>query len=336
MRKLGTYTVIAVLAAILCAPSASAFGLRIGPFHFGIPFFGHRHWRHHVAMRASPDDLARLRAAPNVTPALLYPGLAMPVIFQNIFWPDYTSLWPFTYQDILSTAFAGSPQIQDARFCQQPLDPKTIVARIQAETAPNPQQSELLQRLGGALGAASGYLAKSCPNGAPVQPIARLQLMQAQIEILTLGIDIIRQPLQEFEQSLDKDQRTGFNGVTANAAAADGVRRSGLIRTPCAGPPVAIDWSIDQIERSIQPTDAQLRALAAVRNAFGDAASDLEAHCPTSVPPTATRRQDTIEARLDATWRAILSIQVALASFEAGLSDEQKNRFDTLSFVAAR
>jgi len=36
-------------------------------------------------------------------------------------------------------------------------------------------------------------------------------------------------------------------------------------------------------------------------------------------------RLETIESRLDATWRTILSIQVALQGFESTLSDDQKN-----------
>jgi len=43
---------------------------------------------------------------------------------------------------------------------------------------------------------------------------------------------------------------------------------------------------------------------------------------------------DVIQARLDSTWRATLSIQVALANFEAELNDAQKIRFDAMNFAA--
>jgi hypothetical protein len=56
--------------------------------------------------------------------------------------------------------------------------------------------------------------------------------------------------------------------------------------------------------------------------------------CPTTIPATALNRLDTIQARLDSTWRATLSIQVALANFEAELNDAQKIRFDTMNFAA--
>jgi hypothetical protein len=43
---------------------------------------------------------------------------------------------------------------------------------------------------------------------------------------------------------------------------------------------------------------------------------------------------DVIQARLDSTWRATLSIQVALANFETELNDAQKIRFDAMNFAA--
>jgi hypothetical protein len=110
--------------------------------------------------------------------------------------------------------------------------------------------------------------------------------------------------------------------------------RSGNITPGCGASPTAVDWSVGQISQSVQPTDAQRDAVTGLNQAFGKAASDLEAHCPTSMPPTALSRLETIQARLDATWRAELAVQVALADFETKLSDEQKDRFDATNFAA--
>ena len=84
----------------------------------------------------------------------------------------------------------------------------------------------------------------------------------------------------------------------------------------------------------MQPTTTQRDALDDVKRSFDAAASDLEAHCPTTIPATALNRLDTIQARLDSTWRATLAIQVALANFEAELDDAQKVRFDATNFAA--
>jgi hypothetical protein len=39
MRKIGATVAVAALAAVIVSPPpAAAFGIRIGPFHIGIPF----------------------------------------------------------------------------------------------------------------------------------------------------------------------------------------------------------------------------------------------------------------------------------------------------------
>jgi hypothetical protein len=369
MKKVGAYLAIAAFAFILfAAPHAAAFGLRIGPFHLGlgVPSFGHRHHHHlymhgntkdyrntndvarHEAQRAprqrntkdhaNTNDVARREtndvarheseAAPQERPvslALLYPARALTPIFQNVFWPAFSSPWPFGYDTIFTTAFAASLGNRNRDDCQQSIDANAIVERLRGEIGPSAEQMERLQRLGGAIGAAVEYLAKSCPTDIPQQPTARLQLMDSQIQVLTMAVDIIHQPLQEFEQSLTDEQRRKFRGETVGKSAAS---------ARCGAPSAAIDWSIGEIDKSVQPTEQQRPALTDVQQAFGNAANDLEAHCPTSAPHSAVASLEAIESRLDATWRAILSIQVALQNFESKLSDEQKDRLHAMTFAA--
>jgi hypothetical protein len=336
MRKTGALIAIAAVAAITFSPlPAAAFGLRIGPFRIGVPFYFPR-FRHHLYMHANPNDMARpgQPQQPGVTSALLYPNQALSAVFQNIFWPSNSTAWPFGYQDIFSTAFAKMPAGVDQRDCQPSVDTDQIVGRIRDEVSPTADQTKLLQKLGGALGAAGGYLAKSCPNEIPAQPVARLQLMESQIEELTMAIDIVRQPLQDFERSLSSAQQAKFAAVGAAPPAANPPTQTDSSVPTCGGSPAAIDSSIDQIDQSVQTTEAQRNDLATLKQSFGKAASDLEAHCSTSAPRTAAARLETIEARLDATWRSELSIQVALANFETKLSDAQKDRFDQMNFAA--
>jgi hypothetical protein len=344
MKKVGAYLAIAAFALIpfAFAPTA-AFGLRIGPFHLGIPFFGHRHHHHQLYMHGNSNDVARHESdgarhesqlAPQgraVSLALFYPTRALPLIFQNVFWPAFSSPWPFGYDSIFTTAFAAADRNHDD--CRQSVDANAIVERLRAEIGPSAEQMERLQRLGGAIGAAADYLAKSCPTEIPQQPSARLQLMDSQIEVLTMAADIIHQPLQEFEQSLADEQRAKFSGEASAKSGASGRRDKASFRS-CGASATTIDWWIGQIDKSVQPNDQQRSTLTDVQQAFGKAANDLEAHCPTSVPRSAVARLEAIESRLDATWRAILSIQVALQDFESKLSDEQKNRLQSMTFAA--
>ncbi len=347
MRKIGAFLGVAALAVSFSPPPAAAFGFHLGPLHFGLPFFGHRHSRHRLYMRATPNEArtnetrsSRNEAAPaqpgsarGMTSALIYPAVALPSIIENIFFPERAAPWPFGYQAIFTTAFAQSPR-QDAALCQASFDPNAIVGRITSEVSPTAEQMQLLQRLGGALGAAGGYLAKACPIEIPTQPVARLQLMESQLEQLAMAIDIVRPPLQDFQQSLSDDQQSRFAGTGSAPAAPQRVSRSGNIAGGCGDMPSAIDWSIGEISQSVEPTATQRDALNDVKASFGKAADDLQAHCPTDMPSTALSRLDTIQARLDATWRAALSIQVTLANFETTLSDAQKVRFDAMNFAA--
>jgi len=322
VRKIGAYIAIAALAAAVFSPtSAAAFVLRIGPYHISVPFY----WRRHHHPPYAPGGATPPESTQGVSSALLYPQFALPAIFATIFSPAVAS-WPFDYRSILWAAFAAAPAQQNTQICrQQPDLASVIVADLRSALEPTAEQMPLLQNLGGALGAASGYLAPSCANEIPPQPIARLQHMASQIKELATALDVIRQPLQDFQQSLNDEQRARFAVMIAASAAAG---------RGCGGTATALDWSIEQIDRSVQPTDAQRDALNDVKQAFAKAASDLEAQCLVPMPPTAPSRLEAIEARLDATQRAVASIQTALANFETKLSDEQKSRLDAMHFAA--
>jgi hypothetical protein len=68
MRTIGVIFGITALAAVVFSLlPAAAFGIHLGPFHFG---FGHHHHRHHLHMRTNPNEAqtneARIR--PNDLP----------------------------------------------------------------------------------------------------------------------------------------------------------------------------------------------------------------------------------------------------------------------------
>jgi LTXXQ motif family protein len=346
MRKISAIIAIAALAAIATSPSPSmAFGLRIGPFYLGIPHFGYRH-RHHGAtalrddaslktVAPAPGAVASQPAAPQglapqgLMSPLLYPVLALPAAYDEIFSPPSASPWPFSYDAILQTAFAKT----DQGACPQPNRQSAIVERIRAEIRPSGNQLQQMQKLAGALGFASDYLAKACPSGIPQDPAARLQLMEWQVEKLAEALDFVRPPLQELEQSLNGTQRARF-GVPLTTAAASA--RPNTIAPACAAAPPKVDASIEQISLAVQPTDDQRDAMNGLKQALRNAAGELDANCPLSLPPDPLARLEAIEARLDATWRALVSIQTALADFETKLSAEQRVRFDATDFAAVQ
>lgn len=349
MRNIGVLVLAGAFAAVLSSPSPSAaFGLRLGPLHIGLPFFGRHHFSHHrhSAMHAaSHKDAVYDRAAyegPAIdrstgrsaapthggnSAALLYPGLALPGLYDEIFWPERAAAWPFGYDEILRSAFAHSPSEMNAQACQPGTAANTVVARIRAETKPAAEQMPLLQKLAEALGTASGYLAQSCPQAMPQEPAARLQLMQTQIQILSMALDLIRPPLQQFEDSLDATQRAAFVALRSSEAPS---------AASCKTASTAIDQPIAQIDQAVALQPDQRDALAELKQAFISAASDLDAHCPKSAPALPLARLEAIEARLDSSWRALLAMQVALAGFEGHLSDQQRSRLGAITVTAAQ
>ena len=214
--------------AVLCpTPQASAFGIRLGPL---LLFGGRAHHHHHYHYRyvvrrptevvrkptevlrrlteglhpkATPsDDVAQHRA-----PSILYAILAWPSFADDIFWPTDHSSWPFSYQSIFDQAFAEYPAKRVADLCPRQLGKGDATLRIGRAIAPTAAQEPLLQKLDIALAQANGYLIKSCPAEIPSLPVERLQLMDSQIDAMTMALEIVRIPLQKFEQSLNDIQR---------------------------------------------------------------------------------------------------------------------------------
>jgi hypothetical protein len=325
MPMVGARFGAAVIAfAALCAspPPARAFGLHFGPLSLGLPLPGLR--RHgHVVRRSAPETAESTATS---RPDLLYPILVWPVLYDDMLLGD-TSYWPFGYESIFDQAFSKYASRRAAELCPYRDTTAEIIVRISRDTTPTAAQKPLLQNLATALGQANGYLIKSCPSELPPQPVARLQLMEGQIDATIMALEIVRSPLQKFEQSLDDKQRARWN--KHQAASGDG-------GVPCEAKSKPANWPLPELEQAVQPTDAQRKALTTVADAFKRAADDLGADCQALPPGTPSERLDAIENRLDATWRAVQTIEVALADFLKGLSDEQKARIDALEIASAR
>ena len=344
MRKIGALLAIAALATPFVVPTESeAFGIRLGPLYFGVPSPWHRHWhRGHRATELRDDATSTTSSTGSTSSAapaqarglmspLVYPVLALPPIYGQIF--SSPAPWPFSYDTIFQTAFAKAPADQNANSCPQLGNRPVFADRIRNEIRPTREQMPQLQKLGGAMSFASDYLAKACPTDVPADPAARLQLMEWQIEKVAEALDFVRQPLQEFEQTLTDAQRARF---APSPRATMVSAKSEAVAPECAAAPTKVDRSVEQISMSVEPTDAQRDTMNNIRQAFNNAANELDANCPVSLPADPLARLEAAQSRLDATWRALVAIQVALAGLETKLSDEQRARLNTTDFAAAQ
>jgi len=347
MKKMGAGVAIGLLVAAipLSAPSP-AFALRLGPLHLGLPFFGHSHAHRHRTRLHSDDqtgvaynatehpEAAGKEPAPAATgpaSALLNPSLALPAIYDDVFWP--TSSWPLGYDEILQAAFGKTAGGRDRRRCQADRG-SAVVKRLAGVIRPNEAQRPLLQKLGGALAMASGFLGRFCPNESPPRPVARLQLVETQLQALTVALDILRRPVQDLERSLDRDQRARLAAALATPSGGDAAASAA---PTCEVRPTTVERTVDTLSQSVRPeNDAQRAAMAAAKQAFDAAASDLDAQCPTLLPGVPSQRITAMQARLDAAWRAVLTMRVALENLERGLNDQQRARVDALDFASGQ
>ena len=91
-------------------------------------------------------------------------------------------------------------------------------------------------------------------------------------------------------------------------------------------------WPFAEIERKVGLNGEQKQLLADVRRAAADAAATFKASCPAEnmFPLTPPGRLQAMSARLQGTLDAVQVVRPALDKFYASLSDEQKERFNTL------
>jgi hypothetical protein len=113
------------------------------------------------------------------------------------------------------------------------------------------------------------------------------------------------------------------------------VNGSDLAQT-CGGlAPGVTDLPIDRIEKTIQLTEEQLKALDALKAASSQAGDLLKTSCSSEVPMTPLGRLDTVQKRLDGMNQAMGIVRTPLDSFYNSLNDQQRQRFAALAPAAS-
>ena len=104
----------------------------------------------------------------------------------------------------------------------------------------------------------------------------------------------------------------------------------------CGGlAPGVTDFPIDRIEKTIQLTDEQLKALDALKAASSQASDVLKTSCSSEVPMTPLGRLDTVQKRLDGMNQAMGIVRTPLDNFYNSLNEQQRQRFAALAPVAS-
>ena len=204
------------------------------------------------------------------------------------------------------------------------------IERIAQTVEPNDAQRAALDELKGATAQALDILKAACPTALPSTPTGRIEAMRQRLEAMAQAVRTVRPALDKFYQSLNDEQKARFSALGSDdnqqqakrdLTQACGERASGIASLP-----------LQQIERAVQPDEAQRAKLEQVRStATSEAANLLRSDCPTDRALTPVGRLQAMEQRLDAMLRAVQAVEPALQKFYASLGDEQKERFNRLS-----
>jgi ABC-type transporter MlaC component len=204
------------------------------------------------------------------------------------------------------------------------------IERIAQAVEPDDAQRAALDELKDATAKALDVLKAACPTELPSTPTGRLAAMHQRLEAMLQAVRTVRPALEKLYGMLNDEQKARFNALgpdedqdqqsRRNLTQVCGERASGIASLP-----------IEQIERTVQPNDAQRAALKELQDATAQAVDLLKSNCPTYRALTPVVRLQVMEQRLDAMLRAVQTVEPALTKFYGSLSDEQKERFNRMS-----
>ena len=125
-----------------------------------------------------------------------------------------------------------------------------------------------------------------------------------------------------------RDHRRHHRLYAAHSVARGNLEGDSNSALTCGGlAPGVVSLPIDQIERAIRPTDAQVAMLDDLKAASAQADNILRSSCPTEVPLTPIARLDSVEKRIQAMSQAVQILRPPLTTLYNSLDDEQKDRF---------
>jgi LTXXQ motif family protein len=99
----------------------------------------------------------------------------------------------------------------------------------------------------------------------------------------------------------------------------------------CAGQAIELKtMPFDLVSRTVQPNEAQRKALDQVRSTTNEAAATLSASCPRDIPAELGRQLDRLADALDSISASLAALRPALANLYDALDDEQKAHLVTI------
>jgi hypothetical protein len=197
------------------------------------------------------------------------------------------------------------------------------IDRIQQAIQPNDAQRAALDELANASTDAAQKLRAACPTEVALTAPNRLAAMQTRIEAMIAAVHAIQPPLDKFYGLLDDEQKARINAIV-------GGRRGAPGEVADCSPGTPLQWPAEQIEKTLNPTEAQRASLTALQDATAKAADMLKASCAPSGDLTPPARLAAIGTRLETLDEAVKTVHAALTDFYGQLTDEQKAQFEAI------
>jgi hypothetical protein len=207
------------------------------------------------------------------------------------------------------------------------------VNQIQQAIQLNDAQRVALDDVGNASAKAAQTIKSACPADISLTAPNRLAVMQQRIEAMISAVGMLQPPLQKFYDVLNDEQKALLTALIENQR---GNSNRARITTGAPAPDCAMaqsgltEWPNAEIERRIQPNEAQRASLAALQGAAAKAADMLKAPCQPDSALTPPARLAAIDKRLNAMLEAVKSVRSALNEFYGTLTDEQKAQFESI------
>jgi hypothetical protein len=282
--------------------------------------------------------------------------------FDGVFFPDgapyeeYAAEGPYTgaYASNAPSSTTGSAPARTASpgrltkatkdFCAEQAKGVTgwPLEKISEAVQPNAEQKGLLDDLKKASEDAAEQLKQACPDAVPMTPGGRLQAMTMRLQATVDAVKVVKPPLEKFYESLSDEQKARFNEVGPAIGKSQQPRRPAgneqeSAQANCSSEKAGLSGlTVDRIEQTLEPTDAQEDGLDRLDTAMQKAVDTLRDACPNTTPLTPVGRLDVMQKRLEAMISAANTVRPALEDFYTSLSDEQKAKFNRLGRDTAK
>jgi hypothetical protein len=204
------------------------------------------------------------------------------------------------------------------------------IDQFQQAIQPTDAQRSALDDLANASVKAAQDLRAACPTEIALTAPNRLAAMQQRIEAMIAAVRTVQPPLEKLYGLLNDEQKARLTALGQQTARSVNTT-SAPAEANCGDSQTGLTvWPTAEIDKAVNPTDAQRDGLAALQDAAAKAGDMLKASCAPDSAITPPARLAAVGKRLDTMLQAVTTVRSALDGFYASLSDEQKADFDAI------